>query len=51
LWFGPGLLFVGGLATLIVYLRRRNKAISDAPLTALEQARADRLLKAGETPQ
>jgi cytochrome c-type biogenesis protein CcmH len=50
LWFGPGLLLVGGIATLILYLRRRNKAIHDAPLSAGEQREADRLLKL-ERPQ
>jgi len=45
LWFGPGLLFVGGLTTLVVYLRRRNKAIIDTPLSASEQHEADLLLK------
>lgn len=44
LWFGPGLLFVGGLLALIRYLRRRNSAIKDAPLSAQEQAELDRLL-------
>jgi len=44
LWFGPGLLFVGGVAGLILYLRRRNIAIKDAPLSADEQRQADRLL-------
>ena len=48
LWFGPGLLFVGGLLALIRYLRRRNSAIKDAPLSAQEQAELDRLLSAKE---
>ncbi|MEI7431461.1 MAG: cytochrome c-type biogenesis protein, partial [Betaproteobacteria bacterium] len=48
LWFGPGLLFVGGLAALVLYLRRRNKAINDSPLSAKEQQRADQLLNAKE---
>ncbi len=51
LWFGPGLLLVGGLTTLVVYLRRRNKAIIDAPLSASEQGEADRLLKLQEPQQ
>jgi len=46
LWFGPGLLFVGGLGALVLYLRRRSKAISDAPLSKEEQRQADRLLNA-----
>lgn len=44
LWFGPGLFLVGGLSALVLYLRRRNKAIEDAPLSAEEQGEADRLL-------
>ena len=48
LWFGPGLLFVGGLLALLRYLRRRNSAIKDAPLSAQEQAELERLLSAKE---
>ena len=48
LWFGPGLFFVGGLVALIRYLRRRNSAIKDAPLSAQEQAELERLLSAKE---
>jgi len=51
LWFGPGLLLVGGLSTLVLYLRRRNKAIIDAPLSASEQGEAERLLKLQEPQQ
>jgi cytochrome c-type biogenesis protein CcmH len=48
LWFGPGLLFVGGLVALIRYLRRRDSAIKDAPLSAQEQAELERLLATKE---
>ena len=44
LWFGPALFFVGGLAALLIYLRRRNSEIDDKPLSAAEQQQADRLL-------
>jgi len=44
LWFGPGLLLVGGFGTLVLYLRRRGKAINDSPLSAEEQQQAERLL-------
>ena len=44
LWFGPALLFVGALSGLFLYLRRRNKAIKDTPLSADEQRLAERLL-------
>lgn len=48
LWFGPGLLLVGGFVTLVLYLRRRNKAINDSPLSAEEQQQAERLLNVKE---
>ena len=48
LWFGPALLFVGGLAGLLFYLRRRNTAIKDSPLSADEQQQADRMLNTTE---
>jgi cytochrome c-type biogenesis protein CcmH len=51
LWFGPVLLFVGGLAGLVLYLRRRNNAIKDAPLSAKELSQADRLLNTKETQE
>ncbi|HRF73667.1 MAG TPA: cytochrome c-type biogenesis protein CcmH [Accumulibacter sp.] len=44
LWFGPGLLFVLGLAGLARYLRRRDLAVRDTPLTADEQRQAELLL-------
>ncbi len=49
LWFGPALFLVGGLAMLVFYLRRRNNAIKDTPLSAKEQRQADSLLNAKET--
>ena len=48
LWFGPALFVVVGLVALVRYLRRRDAAIKDAPLTADEQAELDRLLSANE---
>ncbi len=45
LWFGPALLLLGGLAGLILYLRRRDKVVKDVPLSVGEQREADRLLK------
>ncbi len=51
LWFGPGVLFVGGLAALVLYLRRRDRAISDTPLTADEQRQADALLRDTDSRQ
>ena len=51
LWFGPLLLLIGGLSALFLYLRRRNQAISDAPLSAGESSQADRLLQANDPRQ
>lgn len=45
LWFGPGLLLVVGLASLLRYLRRRDRAIDDRPLSTDEQNRAETLLQ------
>lgn len=47
LWFGPGILFVGGVAGLVLYLRRRNRALGDSALSADERARASALLDDG----
>ena len=44
LWFGPALLLIGAIAALLLYLRRRNTAIDDSPLSAAEQQQVDRLL-------
>ena len=44
LWFGPALFFAGGLGALLLYLRRRNRSITNTPLSAEEQRQADRLL-------
>ena len=51
LWFGPGLFMVGGLSALVLYLRRRNKAIDDLPLSAQEQGEVDRLLTSKDSFQ
>lgn len=49
LWFGPGLLLVGGLGGLFFFLRRRSRAISDDPLSTKEQRLAERLLDQKES--
>ena len=49
LWFGPGLLLVVGLASLLRYLRRRDQVIDDRPLSADEQSRAETLLHEQES--
>jgi cytochrome c-type biogenesis protein CcmH len=44
LWFGPGLLLVGGLIALFMRLRRRAAVAVEAALTDAERARAAALL-------
>jgi cytochrome c-type biogenesis protein CcmH len=44
LWAGPAALLIIGLTTLILYLRRRNSAISDAALSPAEQQQIAALL-------
>ena len=51
LWFGPGLLFLVGLSALVLYLRRRDRAINEMPLTADEQRRAEALLQDKDSRQ
>lgn len=51
LWFGPALLFVGALSALLLYLRRRNRALPDTPLNAEQQRQADSLLHSKEPRQ
>jgi cytochrome c-type biogenesis protein CcmH len=45
LWFGPALLFAGGLGGGFVYLRRRSRASGDRPLSEAERNEAERLLR------
>lgn len=45
LWFGPLLLLVAGIATLVLYLRRRVKRVADTALSAEESKRVEALLK------
>ncbi|EXI77507.1 MAG: Cytochrome c-type biogenesis protein CcmH precursor [Candidatus Accumulibacter appositus] len=51
LWFGPGVLFVVGLAGLLRYLRRRDRTITDSPLSAEEHRRAEALLHDNDSRQ
>ncbi len=48
LWFGPALLFAGGLGGLFLFLRRRARIIPDAPLSDAEQRQAEQLLHSSE---
>jgi cytochrome c-type biogenesis protein CcmH len=48
LWAGPFGLMVVGIASLFVYLRRRNADIGTGALTDDERKRADALLQEGE---
>jgi cytochrome c-type biogenesis protein CcmH len=48
LWGGPFVLLVIGIVALIVYLRRRGRAVEqEAPLTEADAQRAEALLKEG----
>lgn len=49
LWFGPGLLLVGGLIALFMRLRRRAAAAVEPVLSDDERARAAALLGTQET--
>lgn len=51
LWFGPALFLIGGFVALLVYLRRRNRAIDTTPLSGDEQKRAERLLAKEDVSQ
>lgn len=44
LWFGPGLLLLGGLIALFMRLRRRSAVAAEPGLTEAERARAAALL-------
>jgi cytochrome c-type biogenesis protein CcmH len=48
LWIGPFALMVAGVIALFVYMRRRNREITNLVLTDDESKRADALLKEGE---
>lgn len=46
LWFGPLLLLVAGIATLLLYLRRRGRRVADAAALSIEdQQKVEALLK------
>ncbi len=45
LWFGPFVFLLAGLFFLYRYVNQRRAMISNAPLSAEERARAERLLK------
>ena len=49
LWFGPALLFAGGLGGLFLFLRPRSRVIGDAPLSEAERQQAERLLHSDES--
>jgi cytochrome c-type biogenesis protein CcmH len=48
LWFGPFVLLVVGVLSLVLVLRRRGKRVVEASLSAEEQKKAEELLKLGE---
>jgi cytochrome c-type biogenesis protein CcmH len=45
LWFGPALLFAGGIGGLFVHLRRRARTSDDRPLSDADRREAERLLR------
>jgi cytochrome c-type biogenesis protein CcmH len=45
LWGGPFVLMVAAVVALMIYLRRRNRAVAQAPLSEEETRRAEALLK------
>lgn len=45
LWGGPFLLLITGILALMRYLRRRNRQLTEVPLTEEERQRAEALLK------
>ena len=47
LWAGPFVLMIAGIVALMLYLRRRNRAIGPGSLSEEEARRADALLKEG----
>ena len=49
LWFGPALLFAGGLGGLFLFLRRRSRVMGDVPLSEAERQQAERLLHSDES--
>jgi cytochrome c-type biogenesis protein CcmH len=48
LWAGPFLLMIVAVVVLLVYLRRRNRAVGQAQLSEDEASRAEALLKESE---
>ena len=49
LWFGPALLFAGGLGGLFLFLRSRSRVIGDVPLSEAERQQAEQLLHSDES--
>jgi cytochrome c-type biogenesis protein CcmH len=45
LWGGPFLLMIVAVVVLMIYLRRRNRAMAESPLSEDETRRAEALLK------
>ncbi len=45
LWFGPALLFLGVFAALVVFLRRRARAVTETTLSDADRQQAEQLLE------
>ncbi len=48
LWFGPFIFFVGGVITLIFYLKRRRSQVQELPLTEYQRKQIASLMEATE---
>ncbi len=51
LWFGPGILFVGGLAVLLFNVVRRRKQVIKTPLSDADSSRVEKLLNGAGEPK
>ena len=45
LWFGPAFLFLGGFGALVVFLRRRARAVTETTLSDADRQQAEQLLE------
>ena len=45
LWFGPAFLFLGGFGALVVFLRRRTRAVTETTLSDADRQQAEQLLE------
>ncbi|MDT8364461.1 MAG: cytochrome c-type biogenesis protein [Nitrosomonas sp.] len=48
LWFGPFIFFLGGVVTLIVYLKRRRSQLQNSPLTDHQRRQIESLMEVSD---